>query len=55
MINLDAKVTRKQFLGSIGLGILSATSLGIGTGALSPRLPSLGEYGWGTYGERHYG
>lgn len=55
MINLDAKVTRKQFLVSAGIGVLGAASMGFGTSVLSPRLPAVGEYGSGAYGTRHYG
>lgn len=55
MIDLDAQVTRKQFLASIGIGLISAASLGVGASIISPRLPTEGEYGWGGYGERHYG
>jgi len=53
-MNLQHKMTRRQFLGAAGAALLSVTVIGGGTTHRIISLPTEGEYGYGRYSEKTY-
>ena len=54
VMNLQHKMTRRQFLGAAGAALLSVTVIGGGTTHRIISLPTEGEYGYGRYSEKTY-